>query len=521
MHIRNRFIFAAGLLAGAVALGCQAPTPIQPASRAPRVLTHVGNLGLDADTDLALEFQQPCAGGKAGYELQALDARIARIRVLVKGDNLPAAGLPIDVTRDEFLGDCTLTKQIQNLLPGTYTLTMTGFDAAGNGVMKEKDPATVVITANGTSLVTLQCDFSKGTISLTIDCCSPAPSPTPTPVPTATPTPPTVQFDDRTNEGAYGFTVDTQGRVYVFGWDIPVVTGGGDARIYRFTPGVAVPSPVPYIDNVRYTQEGTIVGGIFTGVTAGVPGGTGGATRMRFDLTAANPTPTYTHLGTSYLVESHRGANALDPVADKAYATYGIYQTNSGYEHTVVYQATPGVELFNTGPLPPQAVSNLPHTMEWAPTLGQPVWASQGGIFKPGANSATAPTRLVQGPAYGLLSLDNGASTGFLTRWGWSLEKTIFHYDLATSDVATAKLTFTHGFPRTIEKGADGNYYVFLSETGYAAPSAGVFYNRLDLGGVGGAAPFRIVKLKWDATTKVLTPDYIVVDNFTNNTASW
>lgn len=196
MRQKHRLFLLGGLVAGAVALGCQAAPTTAPA--APRSTIRVGAIQLDPATDLAIEYTRNCGEAQAGYGLkQAIDPRIVKFKLKVTGTSI-IDPIEDEVTVASFLGGCVRTTEIADLPPGTYTVLMNGVDASGKPISSGTNTMTLV--AGGPALVIpVKCDFTTGKVSVEITCCSPSPSApastspsptaTPTSAPTATPTP--------------------------------------------------------------------------------------------------------------------------------------------------------------------------------------------------------------------------------------------------------------------------------------------------------------------------------------------
>jgi hypothetical protein len=96
------------------------------------------------------------------------------------------------------------------------------------------------------------------------------------------------------------------------------------------------------------------------------------------------------------------------------------------------------------------------------------------------------------------------------------LRQQIFYYNAATHPVPVAVTNFLYGYPRQIERGADGALYAMLTESNNSGPPQVA-------GALNGPEPFRIVKLAWnnDAVNPALTPVQLLVDYFSVRTPSW
>lgn len=198
---KHRLIMLGGLLASAVAVGCQAPatTPVPQ----PREVVNRGRVALDPSTDFAVFVSRPCDDDgtyKLAQTARKLDPRITYFEIDITGDAL-IGKRTIKITAEEFLGECAMTAQVQQLPPGKYQALMNGYDKDGNVVVSGKS-GEMLLGTGPTQTLEVECDFTLGKLAVHLNCCNspaptvlpsgsptPAPSPTPTPDPTPTPTP--------------------------------------------------------------------------------------------------------------------------------------------------------------------------------------------------------------------------------------------------------------------------------------------------------------------------------------------
>lgn len=169
-----------------------------------------------------------------------------------------------------------------------------------------------------------------------------------------------------------------------------------------------------------------------------------------------------------------------------------------------------------------------PITLAWDKVHHRPVWSSSGGINVPGATYDSAAVTLLNTQTYGLASLADDVSEAYYTNW---YEHKIFYWKdngnpTPSSTNSKSVMEFTYGYPYRIVQGANGKFYVMLTEevSHKAGPgqTLGVGANQ-DNGAVYGGGPhYRIIELTRDVVSEQLTGARVLVDTFTQpNTPSF
>lgn len=563
MRKQHRLYLMSGILAGAVALGCQAPQPTAPVT--PRTALRVGAITLDPSTDLAVEFNKECGSAQAGYGLKqadpAIDPRIVKFTLKITGTSMIGA-IEDEVTVAAFQGGCQLTKEIGDLPPGTYTVLMNGVDASGRPI--SSGTKSLELVAGGPPLVIpVKCDFTTGKLSVLIDCCSPAPttapsggaSPTPTPAPTVTPTPTATPTPPPADPTAlmtliHGLHADVQGNVYLFGNHRSVPAGIATqprGTIVKVAPDAtmtelfAQPGPTFFEGDIDADGKLQAFSDLYAFNTA---------VKYNHRLTVDLQTGAYSYTNFQFqrptLFVPPWGASTLDQngkliIAPGYYYSQLVPRWEAVREPGAFSDTDPNmvaVGNVGTGGASTLAISR-PVSMIWDPddgpvaggtVLGRPIWSSGVGIFESNAMppAFTASwTTLIAGQTYGLAKVDESATGLLYTKYMQGDSKVYYTYldgdkdsDPNTSATPVEEIAFTfaaNSRPLRIEKRAravpddgDNTFYVLLVED----PITPALW-------FPGKQQIRVVKLTYDPINRKLTNPALVVDSFSNPAPSW
>lgn len=526
-HAPRSFLVLGALVA---ALGCQAPLPVAPAQ--PRVVVRTDALHVDPLAPLSLALERPCGDEPSGFALSQADApldpRIHHFDVRISGPSL-VDDLVIGVPRSAFGTGCRWLSQFYELPPGSYLVAINAVDTHGGIIATAEghqfvDPSTPVT-------VKVRCDFSSGELRLCIGTCPSGPTDPPSPNPTTPPSRPPSPIGGMFDR-IHGLHADDEGNVYLFGlrpkpWTDPNRIG----RIVEVAPGGAVrlvgPTKFPTSDFVMYEGEMSIVP--FKGLDAmqalaGAPphpGPTGkdpqsaNATFTRFEdgrqvvgYSRKVPGDFLRPWGASVgLVGQIIAVGSSDPTQAAGYLIADI----SGVKY-VDRRGLPGNRAAATERPLSMVIDNLKFGVK------KPIWTCKRGILTSGVNFLAPPVELVSRPAYGLTKIVPFTNEVLFTTYEDG-ESRVFYVDLGGNRVTRTAFTFDAGIPHRIEKGADGAFYILLTEG--PLPSNAASGNDPYMYEFPGSNAVRVVKMRYDATAKKLIDPQLVVDTFRNPTPSW
>ena len=541
MRNKHKLFWMSGMLAGAVALGCQTVPQVVPGG--PRMVVHYGAVKLEPDADMAIVFNRlDCK--ESDYALQQAagpDPRVDHIKVEITGTGL-VDPLKKTLTRSQFTG-CDATLNLTGLAPGQYQVRFTSYNAAGDPVAYANGLATVALGT--TPQLNLVCDFNMGSLDVNIHCCEGSPTPvpaSPTPVPASptpvpTPAPPAVITASDIGD-ATGFAVDDQSNVYIFGFNpgtgwtpltVPAFAASDEGRIVKVA-GQSVDAD--WYDDVSAFHEGEIVlsrdgAGNVTGrkllaesITYWYNSGGAGSVASYIHQVDLDTPGASTLLKTPFTHQSPWSASTVDESTGAFYLTNGSNLNFTTlwswgvqrFADPGVYARTPFFGAIHPDTQPPNE-STRAISMSWDATNGVPVWASNRGILRtqPGAAVADAPLFEVDlagadASAYGMILVGTSPTRALFTQYGIAGAQSVYYAEAGGTPAEA--FAFTNGFPYRIEKGLDGYVYVMLSSENVSTMHV--------------ARGFRIVQMLWDDASRTLTPVKVVADKFAAGApASW
>lgn len=525
MRSKHRFFMISGMLAGVVALGCQAPavTPQGVTAGTPRTVVHFGAVKLEPDADMAIVLNRTdCA--ERDFSLKQVngpDPRVDHIIVEITGPGLVEA-YKKTITRSQFTG-CDATLNLTGLAPGAYNVRFTSYNVTNDPVAYANGSATVALGT--TPQLNLVCDFNLGALAVNIHCCddtTPTPVPsgtfTPTPVPTMTPTPvptPTPANPDELDL-VYGINADAAGRVYVAGQETPPPTGfPAGYRAYGKIVKVEADKtiyPSPFYDNVGAPWDTEIIRDANNEEIMLIPG---------TDIDAGG--------GSCAFVNFVRTSDGTNAYTRFMYCSYGIlnltfdrHVTLSGTTdpRTNVLQLGKLSDRLYQGPMMKQArdVSAMTYFQKFATSTvaepwhtrysdfiaqGTPIWTCQNGIVQEGPSTGVGtwdpPVVLATPPAThagnGFIGLQHdGAGRYYVT-----LDQDPQIYVWNPAGGALTELSPNPmpdaGYPRAIVQGQDGYYYVLSFEE-----QAPAIYSITDGARLRASANYRVHKFSQNAS---------------------